>query len=158
MRFNRTWLFSMVALMLLALEPLPLQAGGGGNLKIGNDNYRFVLEDLVSIPAKANFPGVLKFMGRLIPSDGTAPYKMALTLQKNGTVYMMTIQRRKGKAYPDSWNATAKTQVHILKLNDRMGGRVEISCEGPLTGVVGQMPVNADWSGQISGVISVKAQ
>jgi len=60
----------------------------------------------------------------------------------------------KGRSYPDSWNATAKTRVHILKLDDQMGGRVEISCEGPLTGVVEQNPVNADWSGQIWGEIS----
>lgn len=140
--------------MVQLLDPLPLNANGGGHLKIGNSPYRFILEDLVTLKAKGNTPGALKFTGRLIPTDGTAPYKMTLTLLKNGTVYTMVIQRRKGKAYPDSWNATAKTRVRILTLHDRLGGRVEISCEGPLTGVVGQLPVNADWSGQISGVIS----
>lgn len=154
MRFRRTWIFLLLALLVQSVEPLPLSAGGGGSLKIGGGHYRFVLQDLVTIGTKDRSSGVLKFVGRLIPGDGTLPYQMTLTLLKNGTVYMMTIQRRRGNAYPDSWNATANTRVRILKLNDRLGGRVELDCEGPLVGVVGQRPVQADWSGQIWGVIT----
>jgi hypothetical protein len=156
MRFSRSWILPVVVFTVQSFDPLPLNASGGGKLKIGDGAYRFAVEDLATIRAKGSFPGALKFVGRLIPGDGTAPYRMTLTLLKTGTIYTMVIQRRKGKAYPESWNATIQTRMHILKLDDRMGGRVEISCEGPLIGIIGGKSVNADWSGLISGVISLE--
>lgn len=138
-----------IALSLQAQGSVELKAVGGGELKIGATTYLFTLADLSMAPPKGGLPGAVKLTGTLASRDGSPGFRMDLTVLKNGTLYMLVIQRRMGQAYPDSWNATPKTRVRILKMEDRLGGRVEIRCDGPLTGVLAQKPVQASWTGSL---------
>ncbi|GLH72402.1 hypothetical protein GETHLI_09040 [Geothrix limicola] len=146
-------LICLVASLSLQAQTLELQAKGGGELKIGATSYRFALTDLSTAPAKGGLSGALKLTGNLVPKDGSAgTFHMTLIVLKSGGLYTLRIERRNGKAYPDSWAATLKTKTRALKLEDRPGGRVEIQCEGPLTGVIAQRPTQADWSGTLWAV------
>jgi len=144
-----TLLSVLVAVSLQAQGVVELKATGGGDLKIGAINYQFTLTDLSMAPPKGGLPGAVRLTGTLASRDGSPDFRLDLTVLKNGTLYMLVIQRRNGQAYPDSWNATAKTRARILKLDDRLGGRLEIRCDGPLTGVLAQKPVHATWSGTL---------
>ncbi|HJW73978.1 MAG TPA: hypothetical protein VJ486_14225 [Geothrix sp.] len=137
---------------LLPAQEVVIKAQGGGDLKIGANSYQFTLEAFYTAPPKGGLPGAVKFSGLLSAKDGSAPFHMDLSVLKNGTLYMLTIQRRNGRSYPDSWNATQKTKTRFLKLEDRPGGRFELRCEGMLTGVISQKPAQANWSGTLWAV------
>lgn len=145
-------LICFTASLSLQAQVIDLQAKGGGDLKIGATSYQFVLTDLTSAPAKAGLPGAVKLVGNLVPKDGSGAFHLSLTILKNGTLFTLNIERRNGKAYPDSWAATLKTKTRAPRMEDRPGGRIEIQCEGPLTGVIAQKPTKADWSGTLWAV------
>ena len=128
---------------------------GGGELKLGATPYRFELTHLTSAPPAGGLPGALKWEGNLIPRDASRPFHMILTVLKNGSLYMLKIERKTSQGYPDSWAATLKTRTRFLKLEDQPGGRVEIRCEGPLTGIIAKHPENAIWSGQLWAIFPV---
>jgi hypothetical protein len=83
-----------------------------------------------------------------VPEAGR-PFHLVLTVLKDGSLYLMHMKRTLPNAYPDNWAATTKTCAHALKLEDRPGGRVELRCEGPLTGIIAQRPQDATWSGTL---------
>lgn len=128
-------------------QVIDLKPQGGGDLKIGNTLYRFEPTGLSSAPPKGGLPGAVKLEGNLVPQDGTQAFHMVLTLLKDGSLYMLRIERRTSGVYPDSWAATLKTRTRALRLEDGPGGRVEIRCEGRLTGIVAKRPQEATWSG-----------
>ena len=137
----------------LGAQGMDLRPKGGGDLRIGGTQYRFELTDLSSAPPKGGLPGAVKLEGNLTPKDSSRPFHMTLTVLKNGSLYLLYIHRSPSSGYPDSWSpslkARAKACTHALKLEDRPGGRVELSCEGTLTGMIGRQPKEAIWSGTL---------
>ena len=133
---------------MVALKP-----EGGGELRIGGTSYRFEPTGLGSAPAGGGLPGLIRLEGDLLPKGASRPFHMTLTVMKDGSLYMLRIERRTSpRAYPDSWAATQTTRIRALKLKDRPGGRIELSCEGSLTGILARRPENAPWSGTIWAV------
>jgi hypothetical protein len=145
-------LICFVVSLTLRGQAIDLKAKGGGELKIGAISYQFVLTDLGTAPAKGGLPGAVKLVGNLVPKDGSGTFHMTLTVLNTGSLYTLHLERRKGQAYPDSWAATVNTKTRALRLDERPGGRIEIQCEGPLTGVLSQKPTNAEWSGVLWAV------
>lgn len=147
------------ALLLVALmawpvassaeEEPPSKAIGGGEIHLGTARHRFSLTRFSTAPPAGGLPGALKFEGMLEPERHGAPFRLSLTVLRDGTLYRMSLQRRTASGYPDSWNATLKTRVRLLKQEDRLGGRTEIQCEGPLTGVINQKPAHTSWAGTL---------
>jgi hypothetical protein len=142
-------LICCIASLALHGQGIDLGAKGGGDLKIGTTSYQFVLTNLSSSPSKGGLPGAIKLVGNLVPKDGSGAFHMTLTLLNTGALYTLQIERRRGKAYPDTWAATVKTTTRLLRLDGHPGGRLELQCGGPLSGVVSQRPVNAEWAGLI---------
>ncbi len=146
-------ILGLIACLSLQAQVLELKLQGGGELTIGATTYQFSLKNLSMAPAKGGLPGALKLEGDLLPRNGGRHFHLALTVLKNGALYLLNIYRRNGQAYPDSWCATLKTRATVLRLEDRPGGRIEIQCEGPLTGVIAQRPASASWSGTLWALI-----
>jgi|GEM_PF-4826606 hypothetical protein len=138
----------LVLCVAMSAQIIDLKPKGGGNLKIGGVSYRFELTGLMSAPPKGGLPGAIRLEGNLVPDAGH-PFHMVLTVLKSGSLYLMHMERNLPNAYPDNWAATPKTRIHALKLEDRPGGRVELRCEGPVTGIIAQRPQDATWSGTI---------
>lgn len=137
----------------LSAQMVVLKPEGGGELRIGKTPYRFELTGLGSAPAAGGLPGLIRLEGDLLPKGASQSFHMVLTVMKDGSLYMLRIERRATpQAYPDSWAATQKTRTRALKLEDRPGGRVELSCEGALTGILAKHPENATWSGTLWAV------
>ena len=139
------------------LLPAALTAGqaplqGGGNLTLGGAAYRFVPQDLSLAEPKGGLPGAVRIRGELVPEAGGAPYHMELVVLRSGRLYLLHLRRGARGQYPDTWAATLSTRVRILALGDHPGGRLELACEGRLTGVVGRRPVSAPWAGRIWAV------
>ena len=147
----RRWcaLFLFAASLSLRAQVVELKARGGGALKIGATSYQFALDEVWVAPAKGGLPGAVKLVGSLVPDSGGPGFRMTLSVLKTGALYMLTIERRNGRAYPDSWAATVKTKTKALRMEAQPGGRIEIQCEGPLTGVIAQRPAHAAWSGTL---------
>lgn len=133
----------------LNAQVIDLKPHGGGELKIGGNLFRFELTDLSSAPPKGGLPGAVKLEGNLVPVNAAQSFHMILTVLKDGSLYMLRIDRKTSSAYPDGWAATQKTRTHALRLEDRPGGRVELRCEGLLTGVIAKRPQNTTWSGTV---------
>jgi hypothetical protein len=136
----------------LGAQAVLLKPKGGGELRIGPTLYRFDLTNLTFAPAKGGLSGAVKLEGSLVPGDRSRPFRMALTVLKDGSLYMLRIDRKGADAYPDTWAATAKTHTRALRLEDRPGGRIDLRCEGPLTGIIAKRPQTATWSGQLWAV------
>lgn len=133
----------------LGAQMVQMKPKGGGTLKIGDISYRLEVTDLQTAPAKGGLPGVVRMHGNLLPPGGAHPFHMILTVMKDGSLYMLQIERKAHGAYPDTWAATQKTRTRALRLVDRPGGKVEIRCEGRLTGIIAKHPQEADWSGTL---------
>ena len=134
---------------VLCAQMVQLKPEGGGLLKIGDTAYRLRVTDLLTAPPKAGLPGVVRLQGDLLPQDHSRPFHLALTVLKDGSLYMLQIERKAPGGYPDSWAATQKTRTRAIKLEDHPGGRVEIQCEGSLTGIIAKRPQGAEWSGTL---------
>lgn len=134
---------------ILCAQMAPFRPQGGGSIKIGEMAYRFEPTDLLTAPAKGGLPGVVRLEGNLVPKDGSRPFHMTLTMLKDGSLYMLRVERKASGAYPDTWAATQKTRTHALHMQDHPGGRVEIRCEGHLTGIIAKRPQEAEWSGTL---------
>jgi hypothetical protein len=135
---------------------MALKPQGGGDLRIGSTQYRFELTDLRSAPPKGGLPGAVKLEGDLVPRDGGRPFHMALTVLKSGSLYLLYIHRNTPGGYPDSWSpalkASPRASTHALMLEDRPGGRVELRCEGTLSGIIARQPQERAWSGTLWAV------
>jgi hypothetical protein len=149
MRLRSMMLASVLCLASQAQVSSERTATGGGELRIGNTAYHLTLTEFSTALPKGGLPGAVRFRGTLTSVDGKAPWFLNLTVLKNGTLYLLSIQRPTHAGNPDIWNATLKTRVRFLKRDDRLGGRTELQCEGPLTGVIGQKQVSASWSGTL---------
>jgi len=136
----------------LQAQGMVLRPRGGGELRIANQRYRFQLTDLSTAPPKGGLPGAIRLEGNLQPQDGSGPFHLVLTVLAGGSLYMLQIQRKRPGGYPDNWAATLKTHTHALKWVDRPGGRIEIQCEGSLTGIIAKQPKEAEWSGTLWGI------
>jgi len=136
----------------LGAQALDMKPQGGGELKIGDTPFRFEITSLSSAPAKGGLSGAVRLEGNLIALDASPGFQINLTVLKNGSLYMLHIHRKTSGPYPDSWAATQKTRTHALVMEDRAGGRVEIRCEGRLTGIIAKQPRDATWSGTIWGI------
>ncbi|MDP1832763.1 MAG: hypothetical protein Q8K67_11940 [Geothrix sp.] len=143
---------SLVLCVALHAQVVDVKPQGGGDLKIGNTLYRFELMNLRSAPAKGGLPGAVKLQGRLVAKDGTPDFQLDLTVLKNGSIYMLNIHRKASGAYPDNWAATQKTHTRALVMEVRAGGRIELRCEGRLTGIIARQPREAPWSGTLWAV------
>jgi len=139
--------FLLAASMHAQMEQLKPE--GGGRLTIGARSYQLEVSDLRSARAKPGLPGAIHLGGRLIPPDGSQPFQLALTLLKDGSIYLLRIERRPAQGYPDTWAAGRTTRTRVLRLEDRPGGRLELQCEGRLTGVLGKVPQEAVWAGRL---------
>jgi hypothetical protein len=135
--------------LALQAQSLDLRVAGGGELTIAETTYRFEPGSLFTAPPKGGLPGAIRIQGRLVPTRGAGAFDLDLTVLKTGTLYQLRLERKGPGAYPDSWAATAKTRLRPLSLQDRPGGRVELECLGPLTGVIARKPRTASWSGRI---------
>ena len=131
----------------LSAQMVESKPQGGGMLKIGEAVYRFEPMDLRSAPPRNGLPAVIRLEGRLVPVDGSPSFHLILTLLKDGSIYLLKLERKTPGGYPDSWAATLKTRTHLLKMEDHPGGIVELRCEGRLTGIMAKRPQDADWSG-----------
>jgi hypothetical protein len=152
MKFRRGLLLCLPA--LLGAQEIDIKPVGGGEIKIGAAKYQFQLAGLSTAPSKGGLAGAVKVEGDLVPEMGGLPFHMTLTLLRDGTLYMLRLERRSSpKAYPDTWAATAKTRVRPLRMEERPGGRIELRCEGPLSGYIAQRPQEAAWSGTIWAVL-----
>ena len=150
MNFPRALPSLFLALGLQAQAPL-LEAvvRGGGELHLDGTAYRLEPESVASIPARAGLPPLIRLTGRLVPGDPAHAFDLELSLLKDGTLYLLRLVRPTPGGYPDSWAATGRTRVRLLRLEDRSGGRVELACSGPLTGVIGRRPRNGTWRGTL---------
>ncbi|MDR3685128.1 MAG: hypothetical protein P4L11_15475 [Geothrix sp.] len=133
----------------MSAQIIDLKPDGGGDLTIGGVAYRFELTGLMSAPPRDGLPGAIRLEGDLVPRKGGRPFHMVLTVLKNGSLYLMHMERGAPHAYPDNWAATPKTRTRALKLEDRPGGRIELRCEGPVTGIIAKRPQDATWSGTL---------
>jgi hypothetical protein len=140
-------LASVLCLAFQAQVSLERTAIGGGELRIGITTYHFTMTEFSTAPPKGGLPGAVRIRGTLASDDEKAPWFLSLTVLNNGTLYLLSIQRPLRSGIPDTWSATRKTRVRIVKRDDHLGGRTELQCEGPLTGVVGQKQASASWSG-----------
>lgn len=138
------WLILPVA---LTAGQAPLQ--GGGSLTLGHAAYRFVPNDLSLAEPKGGLPGAVRIRGELVPEAGGAAYALELVVLWNGRLYLLSIRRGQKAQYPDTWAATLDTRVKLLALEDHPGGRIELECEGRLTGVVDRRPVSGSWQGRL---------
>lgn len=146
MNFLRPLPCLLASLVLTAAQP-PIQ--GGGTLTLGAESFQFEPRGAATAPPRGGLPGAIRLKGVLIPAKGGRTITLNLVVLKNGQLYTLSL-RRGGKAdYPDTWAAEAGTRVKVLILEDHPGGRVELACEGPLTGVVGQRPVSSQWHGRL---------
>lgn len=115
---------------------------GGGTLRVADVSYRFEPSELASARPKTGQPDAFRMKGRLVPLGPGRPFGLELILLKDGRLYELKIQRKEPGGYPETWAATQKTRVKIQKLDDRPGGRIEVSLEGPLTGIMGRKPTD----------------
>lgn len=122
---------------------------GGGDLTLDGIPYHLELASVASIPARSGLPPLVRLTGRLVPEEPARAFDLELSVLKNGTLYMLRVVRQRSGGYPDSWAATGKTRVRFTRLEDRSGGRLELACSGPLTGVIGRKPRNAAWHGSL---------
>ena len=137
----------LLATLVLTAAPPPIQ--GGGALTLDGATFRFEPHSAATAPPRGGLPGAIRLRGVLIPVKGGRTIALDLVVLKDGRLYTLSL-RRDGKAdYPDTWAAVAGTRVKVLALEDRPGGRVELACEGPLTGVVGRRPVSSRWKGRL---------
>jgi hypothetical protein len=151
MNFPRA--LSLVALCTaLGAQTIDLRPRGGGELKIGASSYRFEPTGLMSAPPKGGLPGAVRLEGDLVPQGAGLPFHLVLTVLKNGTLYLMHMERGAPHSYPDTWAATPGSRTLAIRLEDRPGGRVELRCEGPVTGIIAKRPENATWSGTLWAV------
>ncbi|HJV49409.1 MAG TPA: hypothetical protein VJ549_09060 [Geothrix sp.] len=127
---------------------------GGGALKIGGTSYRFRPTSLFRAPDKGSLGGAIRLEGTLTAKEAPRPFHLALTLLKDGSLYMLRIERKAPGAYPESWAATRGTRILTKNPGARHGGRMEVQCEGPLTGIIAQRPQEAAWSGTLWVVFS----
>jgi hypothetical protein len=134
---------------ILGAQAIDLKPKGGGDLRIGETRYQFELADLSSAPPRGGLPGAVRLEGDLVPLTPGRPFHMVLTVLKNGSLYLLHIDRRSPHSYPDSWAPTAKARTRALALEDRPGGRIELRCEGILTGIIARQPQKAAWSGTL---------
>jgi hypothetical protein len=74
---------------------------------------------------------------------------LELVVLKDGRLYLLNLRHKGKDGYPDTWAGTEKTRVKVLTLEDHPGGRVELECGGPLTGVVNRKPAMARWQGRL---------
>ena len=139
----------LAASVFLGAQPAELLPSGGGELRIGATPYQFRLAKLSTAPPKAGLPGAVRLEGDLVPPGAARPFHLVLTVLKDGTLYLMRLERATPGGYPDTWAATVKTRTRLIKLEDRPGGRIEIRCEGPLTGIIAKRPQEAAWSGTL---------
>ncbi|WP_243315848.1 hypothetical protein [Geothrix paludis] len=150
MNFLRALPCLFLAFGLQAQAPgLEAVVRGGGDLTLDGIPYRLELASVASIPARSGLPPLVRLTGRLVPEEAARAFDLELSVLKNGTLYMLRVVRQKSGGYPDSWAATGKTRVRFTRLEDRSGGRLELACSGPLTGVIGRKPRNATWRGSL---------
>jgi len=148
----RTDLTALLLCGSLPAQMVPVKPSGGGELMIQGVPYTLDLTTLSSAPPKGGLSGAIRLEGELLPKDGSAPFHLALTLLKDGTFYQLRIERQTTPPLTDHWAATLKTRIKVRSLADRPGGRVELRCEGPLTGIITQHPQDTTWSGTLWGV------
>ncbi|WP_257304266.1 hypothetical protein [Geothrix campi] len=134
---------------LLQAQSIDIQAKGGGEVKIGAIAYHFELKAFSTAPPKGGLPGAFRLQGRLVPVEPGQPFALDLTVLKTGSLYMLRIHRQSTGSYPDSWAATAKTRLRPISLQDSPGGRVEVECLGPLSGIIARKPQTAVWQGRL---------
>ena len=122
---------------------------GGGDLTLDGAAYRLELASVASTPARLGLPPLIQLRGRLVPEAPARAFDLELTVLKNGTLYLLRLTRPGPGGYPDSWAATARTRARITLLEDRSGGRLELACSGPLTGIIGRKPKGSVWKGSL---------
>lgn len=146
MNFLRPLPWLMLPVALAASQGAIL---GGGTLTLGHTAYRFAPKDVATAGPKDGLPGALRIKGDLVPETGGRTYALELVVLRTGHLYLLNLRHGEKGRYPDTWAATLGTRVKILALEDHPGGRVELACEGRLTGVVDRKPVSASWQGQL---------
>lgn len=150
MNFLRALPCLFLAFGLRAQAPgLEAVVRGGGDLTLDGIPWCLELASIASIPARSGLPPLVRLTGRLVPGDPALAFDLELVVLKDGTLYMLRLVRQKPGGYPDSWAATGKTRVRFTRLEDHSGGRLELACSGPLTGVIGQKPRTATWHGSL---------
>ena len=145
-------------LIPLALAATPPHPDGGGSLTIGAERYRFEPKDVASAYPMGGLPGAIRLRGSLLPEGPGRAFELELVVLKDGRLYLLNLHRKGKDGYPDTWAATEKTGVKVIALEDHPGGRVELACKGPLTGVVGRKPVTASWQGHLWAVFPEPAE
>lgn len=147
MNFLRAFLLSLPLAMPLASAPGMIE--GGGELRLAGTAYRFQPTGLAVARPKDGLPGAIRLRGDLLPDSGGGAFKLSLVFLRSGQLYLLDIRRGGKGRYPDTWAATPQTRLKILSLQLHPGGRVELVCQGLLTGVIGQKPVQGPWKGRI---------
>lgn len=142
MNFLRALPALVLALPMWAQTPgLEEIVQGGGEVTLDGLVHRFEPSTVTTLP------DLVRLTGRLVPPEPDRAFDFELALKKDGTLQRLQILRQAPGGYPDTWAATEKTRIRFRVLEDRSGGRVEIICAGPLTGVVGRQPKHALWKG-----------
>jgi hypothetical protein len=150
MNFLRALPCLLLAFGLRAQVPgLEAVVRGGGDLTIDGVPYHLELAAVASIPARSGLPPLVRLTGRLVPGGPALAFDLELVVLKDGTLYTLRLVRQRPGAYPDSWAATGKTRVRFTRLEDHSGGRLELACSGPVTGVIGRQPRTATWRGSL---------
>lgn len=141
--------FPLAALPLLATPCLraqtPVPPQGGGSLTLAGTTYAFTpLEALAGKPQGGIKAHILQLRGRFRSSQGeTLTFDLQVTSE--GKIYRMNLFRKEGDQEVARWAATMKTQVKVLQLEGREGGRVHLLGSGPLSGIVNGQGKQGAW-------------
>lgn len=150
MNFLRALPCLLLALALRGQAPMLEEiVRGGGEVILDGTAFRLEPASVNTLPARTGLPALVRVTGRLVPPDPAGAFGLELTILKDGTLYMLRILRKGPGGYPDTWAATGRTRARITLLEDHSGGRLEIACSGPLTGVIGRRPKTTTWRGSL---------
>jgi hypothetical protein len=121
---------------------------GGGNLLVDGESFAFKPGQLLVSPGTPKLGRLVKLVGTLRPRKG-APWTFELQVTEKGVIYMLQFLRKEQGRETGRWSPTLKSKVEVLAFRPEPGGEVRLKFSGPLSGILGIAPKQAEWSGEL---------
>lgn len=121
---------------------------GGGTLVVDGEPLTFSPRQLLVSPGTPKLGRLVKLMGTLQPRKG-APWTFELQVTEKGVIYMLQFLRKEKGRETGRWSPTLQAKVEVLAFRPEPGGEVRLRFSGPLSGILGIAPKQADWSGEL---------
>lgn len=121
---------------------------GGGSLTVDGERLSFQPHQLLVSSGTPKLGRLVKLSGSLKPPKG-APWTFDLQVTEKGVIYMLQFLRKEKGRETGRWSPTLRSKVEILAFRPEPGGEVRLKVSGPLSGILGIAPKQAEWSGEL---------